>query len=112
MTVTELHIVIGKDGFVREQDGRQSLETVVTDIISGQYDEDAERVLRIVPPSQSWPHSKVIEDVTSQVAWAIHDRCTSRCEYITHGSAAYALVKRHAGIENAWECMSREEAAQ
>lgn len=24
MTITELHIVIGKDGFVREQDGRQS----------------------------------------------------------------------------------------
>ncbi len=106
----ELHIVIGKDGFIREQDGRQSFDTVVTDIISGQYD-DAEKVIRIVPPKVGWPHHQAIEDVTSSVAWEIHDRCDVDRQHILYGSAAYVMVERHVGTAHARTCLEHGEAA-
>ena len=114
IAMTELHIVIGKDGFVREQDGRQSFETVVADIISGQYDEDAEKVLRIVPPEAGWPHGRVVEDVTPKVASAIYDRCdgSSRGATILYGSPAYTMVEENIGSKQARTCLSLEEAAQ
>ena len=107
--MNELHIVIGKDGFIREQDARQSFETVVADIISGQYDEDAEKVLRIVPPKAGWPHHQAIEDVTTNVAWTIYSRCdgSARGSTIIHDSPAYRMVEQHVGIAHARTCIDR-----
>ncbi len=102
--MTELHIVIGKDGFVREQDGKQSLEAVVKDIISGQY-EDAQKVLRITPPAAAWPRTEKVEDITCAVAWQIHQRCDGDREYLVFGSAAYSLVEQHVGIAQARTCL-------
>lgn len=104
MTVTELHIVIGKDGFVREQDGRQSLESVVSDIIGGQF-EDAQKVLRIVPPAAAWPRTEKVEDITCAVAWQIHKRCDGDLEYLVFGSAAHCMVEQHVGIAHARTCL-------
>lgn len=108
----ELHIVVGKDGFVREQDGRQSFDAVVADIISGQF-EDAKTVLRLTIPSKNWPHSKDIEDVTSKVAWAIYNKCDGYHTYVAYNSPAYSMIEQHVGIAQARMCLEQdaEEAA-
>lgn len=102
----ELHIVIDRDGFVREQDGHHTFETVVNDIIAGQY-ESADRVLRLTPPKPGWPHHHAIEDVTKNVAWAIHKQCDGEHKSILYGSAAYTLVEQHVGIAHARTCLER-----
>lgn len=111
MTVTELHIVVGRNGFIREQDSGLSFESVVTDIIRGQF-ENADRVIRITPPKPGWPHHHAIEDVTKNIAWAIHSRCDGRREYLVFGSPAYVMVEQHVGIAHARTCLECEEVAQ
>lgn len=103
---THLHIVIGKNGFVREQDARQTFDVVVKDIADGQYDDDAVQVIRIVPGSP-------MEDVTENVAWAIYDLCDGVRNYIVYNSAAYRMVEQHVGIAAARTCLDQnsEEAA-
>lgn len=105
----ELHIVIDKLGFVREQDGQQSFASVVSDIISGQFD-DANRVLKITPPSKHWPGSQGVEDVTSKVAWAIYDKCDGRT-FINYNSPAYQMVEQHVSIASARKCLDRDAEA-
>lgn len=105
----ELHVVIGKDGFVREQDGRQSLDTVIADIIAGQY-EHVTQVIQITPAKPGWPHHRAIEDVTKDVAWTIHNRCDGDRNFILYGLAAYAMVEHHVGIAHARTCLEREDA--
>lgn len=106
----ELHIVIGRDGFVREQDGKQSLEAVVNDIIAGQFD-DVTKVLRIVPPAAGWPRTEEVEDITCAVAWQIHTRCDGERSYLVYGSSAYSLIEQHVGIAQARTCLERGEVA-
>ena len=105
--VEELYIVIGKDGFVREQYARQSFESVVNDIISGQYD-DVERVLRIWPPKVGWPHHHRVEEATEDVAGRIFTVCGGDSKYVTPGSAGYKLVEEHCGLWHAQTCLSHE----
>lgn len=105
----ELHIVIDKNGFVCEQDAGLSFESVITDIIRGQF-EHADRIIRVTPPKPGWPHHHAIEDVTKNVAWAIHSRCDGDRQSILYGSAAYTLVEQHVGIAHARTCLERENA--
>lgn len=100
----ELHIVIGRNGFVPEQDGNQSFNAIVADIISGQHG-DIARVLRLVPPARGWPACSAIEDVTSKVAAAIHARCDGDRTWISYDGPAYAMVEYYIGIAQARTCL-------
>ncbi len=102
--MSDLHIVIGRHGFVPEQDGSQSLQTVIKDIMSGERSE-VEKVLRITPPKAHWPHHQAIEDITKNVAWTIYDRCDGVKEYLVYNSVAYRLVEQHVGIAFARTCL-------
>lgn len=107
----DLHIVIDKRGFVREQDASLPFESVVNDIIDGQY-EDADKVLRVVPPKAGWPHHQKVEDITRNVAMTIFQRCDGHHNHITYNSAAYRLVEQHVGIADARKCLEQEAALE
>lgn len=106
----ELHFIIDRDDCAPEQDGRQSIDTIVTNIISGQHD-DVARVLCVKPPVRGWPHDSGCDDVTSAVAWAIADRCDGFRHWIPYNSRAYQLVEQYVGIERARACLDQEAAA-
>ncbi len=98
----DIHIVLDKDGNVREQDGKQSFETVVADLIDGQYDH-ADKVLRVTTRRVGQPQK--LEDITENVAWAIFNQCDGDRNYVIYDSAAYHMVEQHVGIAQARNCL-------
>lgn len=107
----DLHIVIDRHGFVREQDASLSFATVIDDIIAGQF-EDADKIIRITPPRAVWPSKQTIEDITRNVAMTIFARCYGHHDHITYNSAAYRLVEQHIGIADARKCLEQEAALE
>ncbi len=99
----DIHIVLDRDGNVREQDGKQSFDAVVSDIIDGQYD-NADKVIRIATRRAGW-HHQTIEDITKNVAWAIFNKCDGNRNYIIYDTPAYRMVEQHVGIAQARSCI-------
>ena len=111
--VYRLHIVVARDGNIQEQFGGQLLQTIVSDIIAGNYTEP-ERVLRITPPQTGWPcHTATVTDMTSEVALAIANKCNDGRTHIAYNSPAYHLVEEYVGIAVARACLDphSDEAA-
>ncbi len=101
----ELHIVIDRLGFVRDQDATQPLDVIVKDIMDGQFS-DAHKIVAI-KFGKCFPGESVAQDVTSSVAWEIYKRCDGLRYYILYDSAAYHIVEQHCGIAYARKCLDQ-----
>ncbi len=101
----ELHIVIDRLGFVRDQDATQPFAAVVTDIIAGQF-ADAHKVVS-VKFGKVWPGEQASRDVTQDVAWEIYKRCDGQRDYVLYDSAAYHLIEQRCGLAYARRCLNQ-----